>query len=219
MKTLKEELKSLARKSPETIEFCRRVLNSERYDGNAVLMIVDSAITSVGVNYFSVVVPRVLEFKKKFVDSGKILSLDDFLKLDQNSFYKIWKNRRSWNVAFGTTETILGYGDGVGGLRKWAGKAQLENWREWLDVRGAGINTFQYLRMMGGIDTVMPDRIVRRFLERHADMPADSVEFVKKAESIAENTGFRAVELCWLSWLSSYNDEKIRRYSSILAKI
>ncbi len=219
MKALKEELRNLTRKSPETVEFCKRVLNSERYGGNAVLMVVDSAITSVGVNYFSVVVPRVLEFKERFVDSGMVLSFDDFLRFDQNSLYQVWKNKRSWNVAFGIAETILDYGDGVSGLRKWAGNADLENWRKWLDVKGAGINTFQYLRMMGGIDTVMPDRIVRRFLEKHAEMPADPVEFVKRAESIAEKAGFRAVELCWLSWLSSYNDEKIRRYSSILAKI
>ena len=99
MRDLKEELSSLARKSPETIEFCKKVLNSERYDGNAVLMIVDSAITSVGVNYFSVVVPRVIEFRKKFVDSGKIKSLEDFTRCDESIFYTVWKNRRSWKTA------------------------------------------------------------------------------------------------------------------------
>jgi len=38
--------------------------------------------------------------------------------------------------------------------------AKLENWRE--DpigrIKGVGLITFQYLRMMGGIDTVMPDK-------------------------------------------------------------
>ncbi len=219
MRDLKEELSSLARKSPETIEFCKKVLNSERYDGNAVLMIVDSAITSVGVNYFSVVVPRVIEFRKKFVDSGKIKSLEDFTRCDESIFYTVWKNRRSWKTASGIAETLLEYGDDVTGLRRWAERAELEGWRECLQVRGAGINTFQYLRMLGGVDTVMPDRIVRRFLEKHVKMPADAIEFIRKAEKISEEAGFRAVEMCWLSWLSSYNEEKIRKYSSILAKI
>jgi len=218
---MEEELKKLAKKSPETIDFCKRVLNSERYDGNAVLMIVDSAITSVGVNYFSVVVPRVLEFKRKFVDTGLIASIEDFINYSSNAdgLYSVWKNQRSWNVAFGIANTILSYGEGVKGLRRWAERADLNNWREWLDVNGAGINTFQYLRMMGGIDTIMPDRIIRRFIEKHIEMPKNPVEFVIEAEKIAKTSGFKAVELCWLAWLSSYSNEKIRKYSSILAKI
>ncbi len=219
MRSLREELNSLVRRSPETIEFCKRVLNSERYDGNVLLMIVDSAITSVGVNYFSVVVPRVLEFRERFVDSGKIRSLNEFIRHDESTFYTVWKNRRSWKVAYGIAETVLSYGEEVDGLRKWAQRAELERWREWLDVKGAGINTFQYLRMMGGIDTVMPDRIVRRFLEKYEEMPDNDIEFIKEAEKISKRTGFRATELCWLSWLSSYDDAKIRKYSSILAKI
>ncbi|NOY11213.1 MAG: hypothetical protein GXO67_03835, partial [Archaeoglobi archaeon] len=95
----------------------------------------------------------------------------------------------------------------------------LESWREWLKVSGAGINTFQYLRMMGGVDTVMPDRIVRRFVERHVSAPKNQVEFVRFAEDIAHDHGYMAVELCWLSWLSSYDDERIRKYSALLEKI
>ena len=219
LKALRQELNSLAKKSPETLVFCRRVLNSERYGGNAILMVVDSAITSVGVNYFSVVVPRVLEFRRKFVDTGMITHLDDLLKWEGSDFYSVWRNRRSWSVAFGITETLLDYGEDVYGLRNWAERSELEGWREWLNVKGAGINTFQYLRMMGGIDTVMPDKIVRRFIEKHVDMPKSDVEFVKKAERMAWDVDYRAVELCWLAWLSSYSDEKIRKHSSILAKI
>ncbi|MEM3679806.1 MAG: hypothetical protein QXU47_08205, partial [Candidatus Bathyarchaeia archaeon] len=48
-------------------------------------------------------------------------------------------------------------------LRTWARNAKLENWRE--DpigkLKGVGLITFQYLRMMGGIDTVMPDKMVK----------------------------------------------------------
>jgi hypothetical protein len=49
-------------------------------------------------------------------------------------------------------------------LRTWASNARLEGWRE--DpvgrIKGVGLVTFQYLRMMGGVDTVMPDKIVKR---------------------------------------------------------
>lgn len=47
-----------------------------------------------------------------------------------------------------------------------ARNAKLENWRE--DpvgrIKGVGLITFQYLRMMGGVDTVMPDKIVKRVI-------------------------------------------------------
>jgi hypothetical protein len=49
-------------------------------------------------------------------------------------------------------------------LRTWGLNAKLEDWRE--DpigrIKGVGLVTFQYLRMMGGVDTVMPDKIVKR---------------------------------------------------------
>ncbi len=218
-KALKDELDRIASKSPETLRFCRKVLRSERYGGNAVLMVVDAAITSVGVNYFSVVVPRVLEFKRRFVDSGKIVTFEDILRSDESEFYCVWRNRRSWMVVKGVIETLAEYGEGVDALRTWADRADLDSWREWLSVRGAGINTFQYLRMMGGIDTVMPDRIVRRFVERHLNAPEDAVEFVRFSEGIARELGYLAVELCWLSWLSNYSDGKIREYSNLLEKI
>ena len=219
MRALKEELDTLAEKSPETLAFCRRVLSSERYGGNEVLMVVDAAITSVGVNYFSVVVPRVLAFRERFVESGVVRSLEDLANADVSEFYGVWRNRRSWSVAKGIAETLLSYGYGTGAIRSWARRAELGRWREWLDVKGAGINTFQYLRMMGGVDTVMPDRIVRRFVGKYVSAPEDPIEFVRFAESLARKTGYRAVELCWLSWLSGYDDEKIRKYSELLEKI
>jgi hypothetical protein len=49
--------------------------------------------------------------------------------------------------------------DDKSALRTWAANARLENW--WEDpigrIKGVGLVTFQYLRMMGGVDTVMPD--------------------------------------------------------------
>ncbi len=51
---------------PEIRFHCERCLRTERYGGNVVLMVVDSAFTSIGLNYFKAVVPKVLEFKREF---------------------------------------------------------------------------------------------------------------------------------------------------------
>lgn len=45
-------------------------------------MVVDAAFTSIGLNYFTAVVPRVEEFNKKFVENGRIRSLRDLADAD-----------------------------------------------------------------------------------------------------------------------------------------
>jgi hypothetical protein len=77
-------------------------------------------------------------------------------------------------------------------LRTWASNARLESWRE--DpigrIKGVGLITFQYLRMMGGIDTIMPDKIVKRVINEilvkaGLEPVDDDIEFIKKAEEVA----------------------------------
>jgi len=114
-------------------------------------------------------------------------------------------------------------------LRTWAKNAKLENWRE--DpigkIKGVGLITFQYLRMMGGINTVvMPDKIVKRVINeiliKAGLKPVnDDIEFIKKAEEIALACGYRPIELCWMTWLIQPEGKMVRmeKYSKILHKI
>jgi hypothetical protein len=113
-------------------------------------------------------------------------------------------------------------------LRTWAGKASLENWRK--DpvgrIKGVGLITFQYLRMMGGIDTVMPDKIVKRVINRilvKAGLkPVEKdMEFIRKVEEVALACGYRPIELCWMTWLIQPEGKVMRmeKYSNILSKI
>jgi len=60
--------------------------------------------------------------------------------------------------------------------------------------------------MMGGVDTVMPDKIVKRvineILVKAGLKPVnDDMEFIKKAEEVALTCGYRPIELCWMTWL------------------
>jgi len=56
-------------------EYCERCLRTERWNGSVVLMVVDAVFTSISLNYFTVAVPKVEEFNKKFVESGRIRNL------------------------------------------------------------------------------------------------------------------------------------------------
>jgi hypothetical protein len=207
-------------------KYCDRCLKTERYGGNVALMVIDAAFTSLGLNYFTAVVPAVLKVKKAFPE----INLDTLRDVDIEEMRSIWKNRRSWEVA----KNVAGYlcelkksehCDDRQALRLWASKSNLEGRKKDPvgSIKGVGINTYQYLRMMGGIDTVMPDRIVKRVIngilqQCGGNSVENDIEFIKKVHEIADLTGYRAIELCWMTWLVQYEGKKIRaeKYREIM---
>lgn len=209
-------------------EHCDRCLRTERWGGSVVLMVVDAAFTSIGLNYFTAVVPKVVEFNKKFIETGRIRGLRELAKADIDELRSVWRNERSWRIAKDIAAYLSTRGEYRTALRTWARGTSLEKWRE--DpiggIKGVGLVTFQYLRMMGGADTVMPDKVVKRvineILEKAGLEPVNNdVEFVKKAEEVASACGYRPVEICWMTWLMQPEGKMMRmeKYSSILSKI
>ncbi len=96
---LKEIVDSYMRKVFGLKEHCERCLRTERWGGSVVLMVVDTAFTSIGLNYFTAIIPKVEQFNKKFVESGRIRSLKELAKADIGELREVWKNRRSWIIA------------------------------------------------------------------------------------------------------------------------
>jgi hypothetical protein len=192
-------------------------------------MVVDAAFTSIGLNYFTAVVPKVEEFGKRFVENGRIRNLKELAEADINELREVWKNRRSWAMAKGIASYLSTLcEDDKTALRAWASNARLENW--WEDpigrIKGVGLVTFQYLRMMGGVDTVNPDKIVKRvvndiLMKAGLEPVENDIEFIKKAEQIAISCGYRPIELCWMTWLIQPEGRRIRmeKYRDILPKI
>jgi hypothetical protein len=230
---LKDVVDSYMQKVPEVGEYCQRCLRTERWHGNVVLMVVDAAFTSIGLNYFQTVVPKVEKFRKEFVESGKIRTLGDLPTVNDDELKKIWRNKRSWQMAKSVTshlakikrEKML---DDRQALIHWANRASLENWEKDPigQIGGVGINSFQYLRMMGGVDTVMPDKIVKRVIgeilaKANIKMPATDIDFVYLMDKMAQDTGYKAIELCWMTWLiqSEAGMSRSQKYSSLLLKI
>jgi hypothetical protein len=210
--------------------YCGRCLRTERWGGSVVLMVVDAAFTSIGLNYFTAVVPKVEEFRGKFVESGGVRNLKALEEAHVEELRKVWRNRRSWNIAkeIASYLSTMGGGDDRLALRTWAGNAKLEEWRK--DpvgrIGGVGLVTFQYLRMMGGVDTVMPDKVVKRvineILVKAGEKPINGdIEFVKKAEQVATSCGYRPIELCWMTWLIQPEGKimRIKKYSNVLSNI
>jgi len=229
MPSLKAVIDSYMRKVVGLKEHCDRCLRTERWGGSVVLMVVDAAFNSIGLNYFTAVVPKVQEFEKKFVETGRVRNLDKLSKVEIDELRSVWKNERSLLVMRGISSYLAGLSkDDRTALRRWAKDASLDRWEE--DpigrIKGVGLSTFQYLRMMGGIDTVMPDKIVKRvvneILMKSGQEPVnDDLAFIKKTERIALACGYRPIELCWMTWLIQPEGKLVRmkKYSNLLSRI
>ena len=231
--TLKEVVDSYMSQVPMVHDHCQRCLDTQRWHGNAVLMLLDAAFDSIGLNYFQSVVPKVEQFRQEFVETGKIRTFEDLLATRDEEFKAIWKNQRSWQVA-GAAASYLAAIKKRRGLNDrealifWAKHAGLETWRN--DpigkIKGVGINTYQYLRMMGGVDTVMPDKIVKRVIaeilsKANMEMPIDDMEFILLVERMSPEVGYKAIELCWMTWLiqSEAGLSRVEKYASLLPMI
>lgn len=217
-------------------EHCERCLETERWGGDPVLMVVDAAFTSIGLNYFQSVVPQVMEFEEEMVEKGLVQSFDDLraVSIDVDEVRSIWANKRSWSVASSVASYLTDFGRRNGlpdreAFRKWAEKSSLKNWEEDPvgEIWGVGINIYQYLRMMGGVDTAMPDKIVRRVVEEileesGEDFPTEGdIELIRTIEEIASRTGYRPIEVCWMTWLVQSEGDKVRmeKYRDVLHRI
>jgi len=218
---------------PMVHEHCDRCLASARWHGSALLMIIDAAFDSIGLNYFQSVVPKVELFRRRYVETGRITALEDLAAADVSALKSVWKNARSWQVARAVAAHLLtvkvrhGTCD-LDALIHWAKHAPLDGWEHDPvgSIRGVGINTYQYLRMMGGVDTVMPDKIVKKVIYEILDMagierPAGDLEFIRMVERSAPSTGYRAIELCWMTWLvqSEAGLSRTEKYAELLPKI
>ena len=207
-------------------EHCARCLETKRWSGSVVLMVVDAAFTSIGLNYFTAVVPSVMKFEKELMTNGKVRTLGDLSTIQLAQVQSIWKNRRSWETARSIASYLheLAIAEGLNdreALRRWAGSSCLERWKDDAigKISGVGITTLQYLRMMGGIDTAMPDKIVRRVVrqtldESGVDMPVEKdLELINTIEYIARLSGYRPIEICWMTWMIQPEGNLIRMQS------
>jgi len=96
-------------------------------------MIVDAAFTSIGLNYFTAVVPRVMKFKEELVDCGKVRDVESLSNLPEEKTQSIWRNKRSWQAAKAIASYLyeLGKREGLDerrAFRLWAANSRLEEW-------------------------------------------------------------------------------------------
>jgi hypothetical protein len=196
----------------------QRCLQGMRWNGNAVLIVVDAALDSIGLKYFQIVVPRVRRFWGEFIKTGEITSFRDFSKLSPHDsrLRGIMNNERCWRVAIivckilNQIRTEEKLSNDFVALKFWAERANHEKWRR--DpigaISGVGLITFQYLRMQAGVDTTMPDKIIKRAATHYLNIDAeDDLDFIKKMETFSKEIGYSQTLICWAIWMKESDME------------
>lgn len=200
--------------APEYREHAEKFRNLDRWTGSdPVLLIVDAAGSATGLNYANIVKPNVEEFRREFVETGKVQSLADLVKLaDDPEFEEQFTIGRP-NVVYDVAQNLLEKYDSeredLEILRDWAETADPESYRSDPvgEVNGVGLATFQYLRMLAGAETVKPDIQVRRFVEElegeygWEDLEMEKpIDLIDSCRWLAEHSSYSVLEIDQIAW-------------------
>ena len=200
-----------------------KFLDLERWTGDdPVLLIADAAGTTTGQGYFTHVKPEVEAFKRKFIDSGLVSTVGALaqLPIEDEEFRSVFAANRKRTVAVSIAGVLVDtYGDdGLTTLQEWARNANpYEYERDPVGaVSGLGLATFQYLRMISGVDTVKPDVQVAKFireiapqLDHRTELSAETqADTLKSCEWLSAHSSYRMIELDQIAWWTFTDTDK-----------
>jgi len=210
------------RAAPQYSQHAAKFQELDRWTGDdPVMLIVDAAFSSSGLNYKDSVKPAAERFQRQFVEEGVISGLDDLRKLrddpDYSEEFGAGRPELVWKIA----ETLLEHGedgaDDLTILQSWADNADpLDTDDPIRDLHGIGLATFQYLRMIAGADTVKPDIQVERFIEEidktYSDLSLDTHDkeaLFESCQRLAENSDYSLIEIDQIAWWVGTDTESI----------
>lgn len=215
-------------------EAAAKFLEFNRWTGeDPVLMIVDASATTTGQGYFTHAKPQAVEFKQKFVDTNEVSTMSKLAELpsDDQKFRSIFTSERKRRVAVQTAEAIVDQcGDrGLQSLTDWAENADpYEHTSDPVgQINGVGVLTFQYLRMLAGVDTIKPDVQVKKFIKvvsRELDdlielSDRTNTETLESCKWLTAHSKYRLIELDQIAWWSFSDSEKVRHGSKERGKV
>lgn len=200
--------------APEYLKHAEKFRNLDRWTGpDPVLLIVDAAGSASGLNYADIVKPNVEEFRREFVDTGKVESLADLAELEDDPEFEEKFTIGRPNIVYDVPQNLLkeydSRRDDLEILKEWAETADPESYRS--DpvgrVGGIGLATFQYLRMLAGAETVKPDIQVRRFVEELEEeytwdgLETDSaLDLINSCQWLADHSSYSMLEIDQIAW-------------------
>ena len=141
---------------------------------NAVLICID-AVLSINRKYYSFVVPRIKNFQENYSNIDTLLKLKELIKSSSiQQFSKIWdyNHPQRFEVLTNLVEKLIDCSNikdldssesELKKLRSWARSTNVYDYKNF-NVRGIGITTYQYIRMLLGTKTVKPDTHIKKYI-------------------------------------------------------
>ncbi len=203
----------------------RAFLEFDRLAGrDPVLLLVEAAASTTGQGYVTGVQATVERFRDAFVDPGRVRSFDDLTAVDLEDDELVEavgaERKRHVLCEAGAVLADRTDGDDLETLRTWAAEADVYRYDEDPigSISGVGPATFQYLRMLAGVDTVKPDPQVTAFVEAVADDldsstldASEPLRAVASCEWLAIETSYRRIELDQIAWWAFTDEDERER--------
>ena len=222
MASVQETIDRYADDSPYA-ELAREFLELDRWTGDdPVLLLAEAAASTTGQRFETGIRPTVERFRDAFVETGRVETYADLatIDLDDAELIDAFGAQRKRHVLLEAAAVLAGgtgkddlaersEGDDLAALKGWAASADLYRYQEDPigEISGIGPSTFQYLRMLAGIDTVKPDPEVTRLVDEIdaalTNAPLDASEplrAVASCEWLALNSEYRSIEIDRIAW-------------------
>lgn len=177
------------------------------YD-DPVLICLD-AVLSIQRRYEQFVVPRIERFQQEFPHVRSLSALKQLIESYGHRRFgdEVWDNRYppriqtlellvNWFLAY---QQKHGFADDLDAMRHWAQQPYQEPLSAY-GVRGIGIATTQYLRMLAGANTTKPDRHIRRDIKDALGRWVEDEEAIFLIEAVAQRLDMRATNLDHAIW-------------------
>ncbi len=194
----------------EAGEFSSLCAKGKRWNGKPILIVLDSCLDSSGLNYFTVVMPKVIKFEEKYVETGIAERCRDFSKIKRSELIYLFRNRRVWNAMSRICSFLSSMTEKqeFNKLREWAKNADPSKIQKDPigSIKGIGISTFQYLRMQSGMDVIMPDKVIKKWIIKNFRYVKNSEECIEYGKYIADKMNISRTQFCWAIWIKESNE-------------
>ena len=198
------------------IEYIAKLsLNSDisKWDYNNPVLIILDAVLTINRNYLTFVKPRVLSFKENY---DEIKTIEQMLNLIQTlGFDKFSKEVLKYNdmerilllkrvlTEFKNYKIENNLQDDLEALKHWAQNIDIKKLKtdKIYNIKGIGLSTVQYLRMLIGVNTMMPDRHIKSWVMEILGVDKlGEKKYIKLLEQVSEILGIPCKEIVEYIW-------------------
>ena len=189
-------------------------LELTRWTGDdPLLLLAEAAASTTGQRFATGIRPTVERFREAFVEAGRVSTYEELAAtdLEDEDLVAAFGAQRKRRVLLDAAAIFADRdeSDDLAALQAWA--AQADPYRYEADpigkISGVGPSTFQYIRMLAGVDTAKPDPELIQLVEAVAEAtddpslsPSEPLRALAACECLAANTPYRTIEIDRIAW-------------------